>query len=264
MNVRTQVENSLPDVVIHMAGISHIPTCESSPEEAYRINVLGTALLLEVLQQKKLCPRFIFFSSAQVYQAASAHEGNSPIIFDEKRAIVPQNTYARTKWMCEQIIKGATESSELKAQVLRLFNHTHRNQPPHFVLPHLFHAIRDAKENGSRQIPTGNLEVHRDFGLLSDAIEAICRLVDTASTEKFVPFNLCSGQSRSLKNLANEMKTQMQADIEFVFDTSRARPGEPHFVQGSCDRLSQHLGGWHPQGQRLTDPEWVTEFLSEG
>src|SRR5256885_11485157 len=57
------------DAVVHLAGISHVPTCEQDPALAFRVNLAGTALLLEAMRRHAPAARLVFASSAQVYAA---------------------------------------------------------------------------------------------------------------------------------------------------------------------------------------------------
>ncbi|MGK5085628.1 NAD(P)-dependent oxidoreductase [Bdellovibrionota bacterium FG-1] len=253
------------DVIIHLAGISHVPACEKNPGLAFQNNLTGTALLLEAIHRH--CPQawLVFASSAQVYATPQGDEIRQGVILDENRTIVPQNTYARTKWQAELLIQDAARRERMKATVLRLFNHTHKSQSPDFFLPHLYQTIKQAGQEGHKgqpiQIPVGNLNVSRDIGSVQDLLDAVAALIGRASPpEKFETFNVCSGSPKHLATLADQLAKNLDVKIEFITDPSRVRKGEPEKIQGSHARLTEATG-WAP---RCSNEQTLLEmFLSE-
>ena len=234
------------DSVIHLAAISHVPTCEKDPGLAYKNNVAGTGLLLEGLRKHAPQSRLYFASTAQVYAAPHGSEIQQGVTFDEEREIAPQNLYARTKWWSELLISDAVKRDGLKATILRLFNHTHKSQSPDFFLPYLYQAIQKAVKDLAQEIPIGNLEVSRDIGSIDDLLRAFQTLLDRKTPEMGLEtFNICSGTAKRLSFIASELLKRLKTDIRFVTDASRVRAGEPELIVGSHRRLSEATG-WIP------------------
>ena len=213
--------------VVHLAAISHVPTCEKDPALAYRVNLGGTALLLEAMQRHAPDARLIFPSSAQVYATASGS-------LDEESPIEPQNVYARTKWQAELLIRD----SGVRATVLRLFNHTHKTQSPDFFVPHLFRTL----QAGTREVPVGNLEIARDIGVVQDLVAAFVAVLQRAPDGVF---NVSTGAPKRLSKIAIELARRLGVDARFVVDPARVRSGEPASILGSHRRLSEATG-WTP------------------
>ncbi|MDO5377743.1 MAG: sugar nucleotide-binding protein [Clostridia bacterium] len=95
-----------PDVILHTAAISDIPTCEQHPEASYRANVLTPAALARAAQGAKL----VMFSSDQVY-GGSPNEG--PFAEGDER---PVNVYARHKLEMERrVLDIAPDAVMLRA-----------------------------------------------------------------------------------------------------------------------------------------------------
>ncbi|HLE96273.1 MAG TPA: NAD-dependent epimerase/dehydratase family protein, partial [Candidatus Thermoplasmatota archaeon] len=61
---RKVVASAAPDVVYHLAGVSHV---EGAAEETYRVNALGTSHLLDALHSEAPRARVVLASSAYVY-----------------------------------------------------------------------------------------------------------------------------------------------------------------------------------------------------
>lgn len=91
-----QISNLLdtvqPDVIIHTAAISDIPTCAAMPEESYLANVLLPERLAKCNRGAKL----VFFSSDQVY---SGLKTEGPYTETETE---PGNLYAQQKMEMEK------------------------------------------------------------------------------------------------------------------------------------------------------------------
>lgn len=252
-----------PNFVIHLAGLSHVPTCEQDPASAFRVNVAGTATLLEAMRRAAPEARLVFASSAQVHQAPTPEEG-ATVVMDENRAIAPQNLYARTKWACELLIESASRRDRLHATVLRLFNHTHKSQSPQFLLPYLFKSILEGMQlhPGQRiRVPVGNLAVLRDIGSIQDLVAAFAATLDRTEIAPHEVFAVCSGVAKRLSTLAHELATRLGADVEFVTDPSRLRPGEPDVIQGSHERMTRATG-WRPSG--TSERALIDAFLADG
>ena len=68
------------DVIIHLAAITSLPDCESNPLETLRINVSGTANVLEFAREFNV-PHVIFASTSAIY------ENNDTEVFTEDLAV---------------------------------------------------------------------------------------------------------------------------------------------------------------------------------
>jgi|HubBroStandDraft_1064217.scaffolds.fasta_scaffold02206_8 GDP-4-dehydro-6-deoxy-D-mannose reductase len=248
------IRQAEPDAVIHLAGLSHMPTCEANPSEAFRVNLAGTASLLEALRTVAPQAWLLFASTAQVY-GVPAVDLHRPVVISESCPIFPQNTYARTKWTAELLIEDACRRESLRATVFRLFNHTHKSQSPDFLLPYLYKTIVDAQSRhpGARvEVPVGNLHLSRDIGSVQDLVSAFAMTLDRGPASTREVFNICSGVAQDLSALARGLATRLGVDLAFVVDGSRIRPGEPEIVIGSHDRLTQATG-WQPRCTNESD-----------
>jgi len=68
------------------------------PAEYYRVNIGGTAILLQEMAKCDV-KKIVFSSSATVYGDATLHPGMIPI--PEVCPLGPTNPYGRTKWINE-------------------------------------------------------------------------------------------------------------------------------------------------------------------
>jgi len=91
-----------PDVVVLLAAVSDIDTCESRPELAEEINVRGTARVVEACA--KTGAKLVFTSSAAVFDGT--RHG-----YRESDVLTPVSVYGRTKARAEDLIRQALPSA---------------------------------------------------------------------------------------------------------------------------------------------------------
>lgn len=101
--VRKMLEEAQPDVIIHTAAISDIPTCAAYPEESYRANVVLPELLAKCNESAKL----VVFSSDQVYTGLP----NGGPYTEEN--VAPDNLYAQEKIEMEQRVLAVDPNAVL-------------------------------------------------------------------------------------------------------------------------------------------------------
>lgn len=109
-------ENFNPDAVIHFAGLKSVKESLNSPALYYDVNVGGTAVLLDIMENYG-CSKIVFSSSATVY--------GTPIYLpcDENHPVNPINPYGRTKLVAEQLLHDwCFLKGNRKATILRYFN----------------------------------------------------------------------------------------------------------------------------------------------
>jgi len=234
------------DTVVHLAALSHVPTCEADPSLAFRVNLAGTAHLLEAMRRHAPEAWLVFASSGQVYAPPAGGETAGGRVIDEDWPIAPQNVYARTKWEAELLVQDAARREGLRSTIVRLFNHTHKSQLPSFFLPHLYKTILERRSGPGRiRVPVGNLNLARDIGSLQDLIGAFVSLLARGPRGGPEVFNVSSGSAKRLSDVASELARQMNAEVEFVPELARMRPDEPAVVLGSHRRFTQQTG-WNP------------------
>ena len=85
-----------PDIVINAAAKRNTRYCEQNPDEAYKVNVVGTKNIVNAC--KTINAKLVFFSSDQVFDGTKGK-------YSEEDELNPLNTYGKQKVMAEKIIK---------------------------------------------------------------------------------------------------------------------------------------------------------------
>jgi len=95
------------DVVIHTAAMTGIRQCESEKELAWNTNVFGTKNLVDSTIKLKPTLKFIYLSTACVFDG---HSG----MYKESSIPHPENFYALTKLISEQFITNLKNSVTIR------------------------------------------------------------------------------------------------------------------------------------------------------
>jgi GDP-4-dehydro-6-deoxy-D-mannose reductase len=239
-SIRDAIEQSQPEVILHLAAASSVAQSWQNPEPAYRANVLGQLHLLEAARTLASPPRVIIASSAEVY----GRDGHNGQAITEDAPLRPLSPYAVTKATQDLQAFQYWASHGLETVRLRLFNHTGPGRPPHFVASSFARQLAES-EAGLRDpvIQVGNLDVARDFTDVRDVVRA-WRLA-ALHGRPGEAYNVCSGRPTQIRSILNTLLAMADVDIEITRDTSLLRTGEIEILFGDRSRFTE-VTGWRP------------------
>lgn len=117
--VRTAMRGA--DMVFHLAGIAGIDTVIQSPITTMRVNILGSAYVLEAAASLPRCERVVCFSTSEVFgqKALSSAETDTTMIGAVGEA---RWTYAVSKLAEEHLAIAYHREKQLPSVVVRPFN----------------------------------------------------------------------------------------------------------------------------------------------
>lgn len=244
-DVIASIKKIQPDLVIHLAAISHVPTSFSQPVLTWQSNVLGTVNILEALHKHAPQAFLLFVSSSEVY--GDAFKSNQALI--ESSSCLPMNPYAASKLAaelaCQQYFKQG-----MQGVIARPFNHIGPSQSEAFVTASFAKQIA-AIELGLQApvLRVGNLSAYRDFLDVRDVCAAYLALIELNNIplEKRI-FNIASGTACSIQEVLNTLLSLSKVSITIETDPQRLRPSDIAFAVGNS-QLLQTQTNWHPQYQ---------------
>jgi GDP-4-dehydro-6-deoxy-D-mannose reductase len=244
--VADAIDRSLPDVVLHLAAISHVPDALRHPGHAFEVNAVGTVRLLTEIRRHRDArtadPVVVVVGSAEQYGRHDA--GDMPL--DEEAAQRPLTLYASSKVAQEVAALQAFRSEGLRVVCTRSFSHSGVGHGSHFLLPSLVtRALAVPKRGGTLTI--GNGDTVRDFLHVSDVVDAYLALIDHGTMGE--AYNVCSGEGVSVQELANAVLRRAGATASLVTDAALARPVDVP-VQVGSNRKLRRATGWSPRRSR--------------
>jgi UDP-glucose 4-epimerase len=198
-----------PDAVFHLAALHFIPYCVAHPADALRVNVFGTQLLLDSLDNTDV-RSFILASTADVYVASETPHS-------ECDSLGTTNIYGVTKITGEQLMKLA----EIRCPGVRFFSARLSNlfgpgeTNPH-VLPDILAGIRCGSV-----LRLGNLEPRRDYSYVGDVAEALVKMSTYEGKHRI--FNVSTGSGTSVVDLVHTLERLIGRELRIEVDPTKVR-----------------------------------------
>ena len=237
-NVRAVVEMTRPELVFHLAAQTFVPASIEDPLTTYRVNVDGTAYLLEALRETK--PRLVFASSAEVY----GRRPQEDMPLRETLPTRPSNPYAASKAAGEALVLGWHEAYGIDAVISRAFNHIGAGQDARFAVAAFAQRLARIASGQERVLTVGNVESERDFLDVSDVVAAYIALADRGSAGEV--YNVCSGQAVKMREVLRRLVNIAGVAVEIREDPELMRGTEVMRSVGDPSKLKRTTG-WSPR-----------------
>src|SRR3989338_4381483 len=76
-SVMHTIDESMPDVIFHLAAQTFVPTSWRAPQETINTNILGTLNILEAVRKSNFSPKILIAGSSEEY--GLVHPDETPI-----------------------------------------------------------------------------------------------------------------------------------------------------------------------------------------
>jgi len=187
---RVEDENSWLKVpmgksLIHLAGKSYVPDSWVNQADFLRTNVIGTQNAIDFCIRNKM---------KMIYVSAYLYGPPKYLPIPETHPINPNNPYAHSKHLAEQLCGFAHKYKGLDVAILRLFNVYGSGQRSDFLIPGIINQVLNGHE-----IVVNDLEPKRDYVYIDDVVEAISLVAQ--NIQEFLVLNIGSGHSISVREV---------------------------------------------------------------
>ncbi|MEO0019719.1 MAG: GDP-mannose 4,6-dehydratase [candidate division WOR-3 bacterium] len=236
--IKRVLEESRPEWIFHLAGISSVADAEKEPVPCYQVNTLGTLKLFLAVHQLRLPCRILLVSSADVYG-----RGEKPHTEDDLPN--PLTAYARSKLLAEEIGRLYYRTWEMDIVIVRPFSHTGPGQAPRFVFPKVARHI--ALVEKGRQEPVlkmGDLSVRRDYTDVRDICRAYVLAMENCLSGE--TYNITSGNCIRLRDGVDILLKMANKPVEVRSGATEIRPYDIPYLSGSAEKF-QRLTSWQPE-----------------
>lgn len=218
------------DLVIHLAAKIDISESLKHPEISNKVNVQGTINLLRACIESNV-KNIIGASSAAVY-------GNpSQIPVTEKTIPNPVSPYGADKISMEFYLRAFANAYEMNCVSLRFFNVYGKGQSNEYA-----GVITKFMEKLSKNEPLiifGDGNNTRDYVYIDDLVQGIIDALSNIQGKKGEVYNLASGKSVSVNELAKKMLKISGKDVEIIHDPPRK--GDLLFSEASISQAIKDL-----------------------
>jgi len=228
-----------PSAVVHLAGQSSAARSFQAPEETFRINALGTWILLEAIGRVVPRARVLVVGSGEVY-------GPQPpgTRADERTPFRPVSPYALSKAASDAY---AAEASRRGLDVVRTrsFSHTGTGQASRFAVPSWAQQIAAIEAGASEPVlRVGNLDVTRDLCDVRDVVRAYAALLDRGRSG--TAYNVCRGEGVRLDWVLERLRAGARVPVKIERDPARMRPADLPYLVGDPAAIRNDTG-WRPK-----------------
>lgn len=246
--VHRLLEETKPDIIIHLAARTEVEKSFYEPVEFSSINYIGTVNLVE--QSRQILPDlelFLFSSTMETYGYQEVWEP-----FNEKTPQNPNAPYAVAKMACEKYLEYAGRAYDLPYCILRQTNTYGRIDNDFFVVEQI---ITQMLKNPD-EINLGYAEPYRNFLFIDDLLslyEAVLDNIDKSSKQIF-----CTGPPNAIKiaDLVDKIAGMIGWKGKVNWNTKPERVGEIYYLNSVCDKVYSILG-WEPVVDLDKGLEWT-------
>ncbi len=219
-----------PDLVYHAAALKHVPLMEDHPDEAFRVNVLGTL---------------------NAARAARTYEVGTFVLVSTDKAVRPTSIMGATKRIAELLVIALARGSELTNYAAVRFGNVMGSRGS--VVPTFMRQIE-----GGGPVTVMHPDMMRYFISIPEAVSLVIQTGTFGGHGNI--YMLDMGEEINILELAERMirlrGLRPGDDIEVVF--TGPRPGEKLREELVADFESMQVTD-HPKVMRLTASVEVTE-----
>lgn len=239
-STKALIERTLPDAIIHLAGMSSVAASETHTLATYDVNALGTLKLLEAVRRLEIKPRILLISSADVYGRSNV---GRPLTEDEPA--LPLSPYALSKLMTGEAGRFYHRAFGMDVVVLRPFSHTGPGQAPMFVFPKVAAGIARIEAGKAEPlIEMGNLEVRRDYSDVRDVVRAYSLALKHCRAGE--SYNVTSGKPIIIREGVEKLRSLARVPVEIRSSEARFRAHDIPVLTGDPAKFKAETG-WQPE-----------------
>ncbi len=225
--MRALVREARPDVVYHLAARAHVGQSWEDPIGTVGDNVAMTAAVLEAVRLEA--------PEAVVVSVGSGEEYGPPVAVPtvEDAPLRPQNPYAVSKASSGLLARFYADAHGMRVVHARAFNHSGPGQAPIYAIANFAMQVAAGLDAGDDpvRVVSGSPDTRRDFTDVRDIVRAYRLLA--ARAEPGV-FNVCSGVSRSARELIAALGEVAGVPIDHEVDPAKVRAHEVQEIRGSA------------------------------
>jgi len=227
-----------PEVVFHLAAMTHVGDSWSAPGRVFRVNAEGTLHVLRACAEIGV-ERVVVVASADVYGAVAEHD----LPITEEAPLRPLSPYGASKVAADALALQAFLGSGLETVRVRPFNHTGPGQDPSFLVPGLAARIVLAEREQRSELPIGSTDPVRDLSDVRDVVRAYRLLAEHG--EPGEAYNVCSGTGVSVGEVAGRLSRLSDRKLLVSRDPDLVRPVDVPRLVGDPAKL-RAATGWEP------------------
>jgi GDP-mannose 4,6-dehydratase len=238
------LEISKPDYIFHLAAQSFPTTSFNIPIQTLDVNILGTARLLEAINNSKLDPWIHICSSSEIFGRVKKEE--LPIKEDAK--FQPASPYSISKIGTDLLSVYYAEAYELKTISTRMFTHTGPRRGEVFAESAFAKQIALIEAGLIKpEINVGNLNSLRTWADVRDAVRAYYMLL-TVNPKIGETYNIGGNFTCTIGEMLNYLISisSFKNQIRTIVNPGLIRPLDADLQVPDTSKFENQTG-WRPE-----------------
>lgn len=238
------------DGCFHLAAQSHPPTSLLYPLDTFRVNIMGSANLIDAIQNYQPECKLMFCSTSEVY----GNSGQDGGLLKETDLLVPSNPYAASKAATDLYMQERMTNGKIKGFITRAFSHTGPRRGKNFSISAdayqvalIMKGLNDPSVRGLEHpaIEVGNLETTRVVLDVRCIVRAYYLLMINPGSEGKI-FNVCGDTPRKMAFFTDKLISLSKMNIEKNISEKYFRKIDIYYQHGDTSALTA-LTGWCPE-----------------
>ena len=186
------LEQSVPDEIYNLAGISDLKTAYLDPDKTMEINYQSVGILINEALNINNNVRFLQASSSEIFVPVDI-----PLDEDSPRDFETKNPYAKAKMLADRdFIHKLREERNVFACSAILFTHDSPRRSEKGAMRRFIRTLVKIKLGIETCLSLGNIDMKRDWGFSGDYAEAMWMMLQIDHPEDLV---IASGEIHSVK-----------------------------------------------------------------
>tara|TARA_Y100000401_G_scaffold65102_1_gene51870 strand:- start:390 stop:1367 length:978 start_codon:yes stop_codon:yes gene_type:complete len=238
-SMRTVFEENQFDGVFHLAAQSHPPTSFRDPIGTMDTNVMGSANLIQVIQDHQDDCKLMFCSTSEVY--GNVGQDGRKIHWED--TILPANPYGASKAATDVYLQERMKNGFVKGFITRAFSHTGPRRGRIFsISSDAYQIARMMKGLQEPILKVGNLQTTRVVMDVRDTVRAYYLAMIHPEVTNHV-FNICGDTPRKMQFFTDKLiELSGLKNIEQKVHEPFWRPHEIYYQHGDSSNLVELTG----------------------
>ena len=238
-SMRTVFEENQFDGVFHLAAQSHPPTSFRDPIGTMDTNVMGSANLIQVIQDHQDNCKLMFCSTSEVY--GNVGQDGRKIHWED--TILPANPYGASKAATDVYLQERMKNGFVKGFITRAFSHTGPRRGRIFsISSDAYQIARMMKGLQEPILKVGNLQTTRVVMDVRDTVRAYYLAMIHPEVTNHV-FNICGDTPRKMQFFTDKLiELSGLKNVEQKIHEPFWRPHEIYYQHGDSSNLVELTG----------------------
>ena len=238
-SMRTVFEENQFYGVFHLAAQSHPPTSFRDPIGTMDTNVMGSANLIQVIQDHQDDCKLMFCSTSEVY--GNVGQDGRKIHWED--TILPANPYGASKAATDVYLQERMKNGFVKGFITRAFSHTGPRRGRIFsISSDAYQIARMMKGLQEPILKVGNLQTTRVVMDVRDTVRAYYLAMIHPEVTNHV-FNICGDTPRKMQFFTDKLiELSGLKNIEQKIHEPFWRPHEIYYQHGDSSNLVELTG----------------------